>query len=84
MEFLEKIYNNLGELLSLKCYKKQYYISFHNDVIKIYHVKTIQYKSQAFMKFLEFISQAKNQLEKKLIRYYTDRERQFDNKALKS
>ena len=39
------------------------------------------HKSQAFEKFLEFISWAENQSEKKLKRYRTDVGGEFDNKA---
>lgn len=44
----------------------------------------MQYKSLAFKKFLEFISLAENPSEKKLIKYYTNGGREFNNKAFKS
>ena len=44
----------------------------------------MQYKGQAFEKFLEFISWAKNQLGKKLKRYRINGGGEFNNEALKS
>ncbi len=44
----------------------------------------MRHKSQAFEKFLEFISWAENQSGKKLKRYRTDGGGEFDNEALKN
>lgn len=43
----------------------------------------MQYKSQAFEKFLEFIFWAENQSEKMLKKYCKDGKKLFDNEALK-
>lgn len=83
-EFLEEINSDLGGLLSLIEQRKLYYIFFYNDATRTYYIKIMQHKSQAFKKFLEFISQAKNYLGKKLKRYQIDRGKKFDNKALKT
>ena len=83
-KFLEEIYNDLGRLLFLIYWGKQYYISFYDDAIRTYHIKTIWHKGQAFEKFLEFISWAKNQSGKMLKRYRIDEGKEFDNKALKT
>ena len=84
MEFLEEIHSDLGGSLLLTCCGEQHYISFYDDVTVTYHVKTMWYKSQAFEKFLEFISWAENQSEKKLKKYCIDGGEKFDNKAFKT
>lgn len=59
-------------------------MSFYDDAIETYYIKTMWYKSQVFKIFLEFIFYAKNQLKKKLKRYQTNRREEFDNKVFKS
>lgn len=55
-EFLEEIHNDLKRFLSLAYGRKRYYISFYNDITGTYYVKIMRHKSQAFEKFLKFIS----------------------------
>ncbi len=59
-EFLEQIHSDLGGQLPPTRWREQYYISFYDNAIGTYHVKTVQHKSQVFEKFLEFISWAEN------------------------
>ncbi len=83
-EFLEEIHNDLGGPLPPTRLGEQYYISFYDDATGTYYVKTMRHKSQAFEKFLEFVSWEKNQSGKKLRRYRTDRGRKFHDEALKN
>ncbi len=55
-EFLEEIYNDLGGPLPSTRWGEKYYVSFYDDATGTYLVRTIRHKSQAFEKFLEFIS----------------------------
>lgn len=55
-EFLEEIYTDLERSLSPIRWEEQYYISFYDVKTENYDIKTMKYKSQAFKKFLEFIS----------------------------
>lgn len=84
LEFLEKIYSDPGGPYPLTCWEQKYYISFWDYTTTTYLIKTMLYKSQAFKRFLAFISWKKNQPEKKLKRYHIDKREEFDNKALKS
>ena len=82
-EFLEEIHSDLRVSLPLLGWKEYYYISFYDDVIGTYHVKTIWHKNQVFEIYLEFISKAKNQSGKIFKRYRINGRREFDNNALK-
>ena len=84
IEILKKIQSDLGELLSSICWVEQYYISCYDIATRAYYVKTMWYKSQAFEKFLEFISWVENKSGEKLKKYCTDKKKKFDKEALKS
>ncbi len=83
-EFLEEIHSDLKGPLPPTRWGEQYYISFYDDATGTYYVKTMRHKSQAFEKFLKFISWAENQSGKKLKRYRTGGGGEFDNEALKN
>ncbi len=82
--FLEEIHSDLEGPLPPTSWGEQYYISFYDDATGTYHVKTMRHKSQAFEKFLGFISWAENQSGKKLKRYRTDVEREFNKRFSKA
>lgn len=69
IKFVEKIYSDLKKLLPQTFWKKQYYISFYNNITEAYNIKNMRYKSQNFKKILNFLSWVENWLEKKLKRY---------------
>ncbi len=82
-EFLELLHSDLGgPLLSTK-YEYIFYISFYNDATGTYYVKSLRHKSQAFDKFLKFVTWAQTQSGNKLKRYHTDFGREFYNQSFK-
>ena len=83
-ESLEEKHSDLLGTLPQTRLETEYYISFYDDETWTKHVKTIRHKSQAFEKFLEFISWAENQSGKKLKRNCRDGAGEFNNKILKS
>ena len=83
-KFLEEIDSNLRGLLPSTRWREQYYISFYDNITRVYYVRTMQHKSQAFENFVQFIFSVENQLRKKIKKYCTDGVKEFDNEALKS
>ena len=67
-KFLQRIYTNLRESLSLTCYNHIYYILFINnwsDIIKIYIIK---FKSKAYNMFKIFQTEIERQSRSKIIK----------------
>ena len=61
-----------------------FYISFFDDSTGCYYIEGMRHKSQAFEKFVKFVTWAQNQSGNKLKRYRTDFGGEFDNELFKT
>ncbi len=83
-EFLGFVYSDLGRPLPATRLGQTFYISFYDDSTGCYYIESVRHKSQAFEKFVKFVTWAQNQSGNKLKRYRTDFGREFDNELFKT
>ncbi len=83
-EFLEFVHSDLGGTLPATRLGHTFYISFFDDSTGCYYIEGMRHKSQAFEKFVKFVTWAQNQSGNKLKRYRTDFGGEFDNELFKT
>ncbi len=83
-EFLEFVHSDLGGPLPATRLGQTFYISFYSDSTGCYYIDCMRHKSQAFERFVKFVTWAQNQSRNKLKRYRTDFGGEFDNKLFKT
>ena len=68
-KFLELVHSDLGGPLPNTRLGQTFYICFFDDSTVCYYIEGIRHKSQAFEKFVKFVTWAQNQSRNKLKRY---------------
>ncbi len=83
-EFLEFVHSDLGGPLPATRLGQRVYISFLDNSTGCYYIEGMRHKSQAFEKFVKFVTWEQNQSGNKLKRYRTDFGGKFNNELLKT
>ena len=83
-EFLEFVHSDLGGPLPSTQLGQTFYISFYDNSTGCYYIEGMRHKSQAFEKFVKFVTWAQNQSGNKLKRYHIDFGGEFNNKFFKT
>ncbi len=82
-KFLEFVHSDLGGPLPATRLGQTFYISFFDDSTGCYYIEDMRHKSQAFEKFVKFVTWAQNQSGNKPKRCRTDFWGRFDNELFK-
>ncbi len=78
-EFLEFMYSDLEGPLPATQLGQTFYIFFFDDSTRCYYIECMRHKSQAFEKFVKFVTWAQNQSGNNLKRNRTNFGGEFDN-----
>ena len=83
-KFLDFGHNGLGRPLSAIRLGQTFYILSFDNSIRCYYIEGIEFKSQAFEKFVKFVTLTENLLGNKLKKYNNVFEREFYNEHFKT